>query len=363
VDLTGAHLEGANLRGAHLEGASLSGAHFEGANLSGAHLEYADLVRTYLEGADVSEADLGGASLRLAYADGADMRLAQLAGVDLRGAQLSGADLRFAHLEGADLSAAHLEGKRVTDEEWERVRIWKRNFEKVLPAADLRSAFLDASTVFRDVTLGNATTCVSVADMHWGGANLATIDWNSIPVLGDELAARLRTGSQRPTSRDTRLNDLHAAVRANRQLAVALREQGLNEEADVYAYRAQACQRAVIWRRRRFGSFWWSTFLNLLAGYGYRPRRSFAAYLLVVVGFSVAYYLIGAQVGQPLSPLGALVFSVTSFHGRGFFPAPSSGNPVTLDNPLVVLAAAEAFTGLIIELSFIATFTQRFFAR
>ncbi|HEV7130006.1 MAG TPA: hypothetical protein VGN32_21435 [Ktedonobacterales bacterium] len=111
------------------------------------------------------------------------------------------------------------------------------------------------------------------------------------------------------------------------------------------------------------GSFWWSTFLNLLAGYGYRPRRSFAAYLLVVVGFSVAYYLIGAQVGQPLSPLGALVFSVTSFHGRGFFPAPSSGNPVTLDNPLVVLAAAEAFTGLIIELSFIATFTQRFFAR
>jgi hypothetical protein len=59
------------------------------------------------------------------------------------------------------------------------------------------------------------------------------------------------------------------------------------------------------------------------------------------------------------SPLAAFVFSVTSFHGRGFFP----GEGLALDDPITVLAALEAIVGLFIEISFIATFTQRFFAR
>lgn len=49
---------------------------------------------------------------------------------------------------------------------------------------------------------------------------------------------------------------------------------------------------------------------------------------------------------------------MTSFHGRGFFPG-----GIALDDPITVLAAFEAFVGLVIEVSFIATFTQRFFAR
>jgi hypothetical protein len=61
-------------------------------------------------------------------------------------------------------------------------------------------------------------------------------------------------------------------------------------------------------------------------------------------------------VGPAFSPLGALVFSVTSFHGRGFFPG-----GIALDDPITVTAAAEAIIGLLIEISFIATFTQRFF--
>jgi len=63
-------------------------------------------------------------------------------------------------------------------------------------------------------------------------------------------------------------------------------------------------------------------------------------------------------VGPPFSPLGALVFSVTSFHGRGFFPG-----GIKLDDPITVLAALEAVVGLTIEISFIATFTQRFFGK
>jgi hypothetical protein len=49
---------------------------------------------------------------------------------------------------------------------------------------------------------------------------------------------------------------------------------------------------------------------------------------------------------------------MSSFHGRGFF------NPsITLGDTNAQLATLEAFVGLLIEISFIATFTQRFFGR
>ncbi len=87
--------------------------------------------------------------------------------------------------------------------------------------------------------------------------------------------------------------------------------------------------------------------------------RSVFTYTLVVLGFASVYYLLGSNVHPALAPLDALIFSVTSFHGRGFTP----GELVTLHNPLTVLAAGEAIIGLLIEITFIATFTQRFFAR
>jgi hypothetical protein len=49
---------------------------------------------------------------------------------------------------------------------------------------------------------------------------------------------------------------------------------------------------------------------------------------------------------------------MTSFHGRDFFqPTQSPGGKVA------ILAAIEAALGLLLEIAFIATFTQRFFAR
>ncbi len=63
--------------------------------------------------------------------------------------------------------------------------------------------------------------------------------------------------------------------------------------------------------------------------------------------------------GHALSPLAAFVLSMTSFHGRGFFP----GSNFALDSPPIVLATLEALVGLIIEVSFIATLTRRLFSR
>jgi uncharacterized protein YjbI with pentapeptide repeats len=108
-----------------------------------------------------------------------------------------------------------------------------------------------------------------------------------------------------------------------------------------------------------YGQYAFSLFLDLIAGYGYKPRRSVAAYIIVIIGFDILYYILGQTVGPHLSPIASLVFSVSSFHGRGFFP----GTGITLDDPMTILASAEAVIGLFIEISFIATFTQRYFGK
>jgi hypothetical protein len=210
-----------------------------------------------------------------------------------------------------------------------------------------------------------------VADIRWGNVNLSVVKWSQLDMLGDEYKARQKMQEGKVKDHATRLEEYEAAVRANRQLAIALQAQGLNEDASRFFYRAQILQRSILWlqmvepkvklkqRMRSLRAWLFSWFLFLIAGYGYKPGRSFLAYFLVIFGFATIYYFLGHAVGPSLSPLGAFVFSMTSFHGRGFFP----GNNISLDDPLTVLAALEALVGLIIEVTFIATLTQRFFNR
>jgi hypothetical protein len=82
------------------------------------------------------------------------------------------------------------------------------------------------------------------------------------------------------------------------------------------------------------------------------------AYLIVIFAFMSLYLLNSLGTAAHLSWDEALILSVSSFHGRGFF-LPN----VALGDAFARLAAAEAVLGLLIEISFIATFTQRFFGR
>ncbi len=138
---------------------------------------------------------------------------------------------------------------------------------------------------------------------------------------------------------------------------MVLQDQGLNEAAAHFAYHAQALQQIVLWRQRRFVRYLFFVFLNTLAGYGFRPVRSLFWYIIIIFGFATAYFAFGHLSLLP----DAVVLSLTSFHGRGFFPG--LGNETSLHNPLVVMAAIEAVVGLFIEISFIATFTQRYFGK
>ena len=71
-----------------LSGAYLNGADLRGANRTGADLRGACLIRADLRGANLNRADLRGA-----YLNGADLIRADLSGVDFSEADLSGADL------------------------------------------------------------------------------------------------------------------------------------------------------------------------------------------------------------------------------------------------------------------------------
>ncbi|HLX58011.1 MAG TPA: pentapeptide repeat-containing protein [Ktedonobacteraceae bacterium] len=297
-----------------LEHADLKGAHLEHARLSYAHMERADLREAHLEGANLAGADLEGAYLRRTHLEGAN----------LFNAHLDESILWEAHLEGAALSGTHLEGALLSD-------IILSNEKRVGPR---------------------------LADVRWGDVNLAVVRWSQVKMLGEEEQARQKKQDDKVKDAATRLNEYETAVRANRQLATALSAQGLNEDAAHFAYHAQKLQRVVLRRRNKIGQYLFSGFLYVLAGYGYRPGRSLIAYLLVIGLFATTYALLGQSVHPSFSPLAALVFSITSFHGRGFFPG-----GIPLDNPITVLAALEAIMGLIIEISFIATFTQRYFAK
>lgn len=92
----------------------------------------------------------------------------------------------------------------------------------------------------------------------------------------------------------------------------------------------------------------------MLAGYGYRLGRSFLAYLVVISCFMTLYHVLDPH----LAWNEAFVVSMTAFHGRGFSPS-----TFTPGDAVSVLSALEAFIGLIIEVTFIATLTQRFFNR
>ncbi len=354
ANLSEAHLEEADLSEAHLEKADLSEVHMQGATLKLAHLERAYLNGAHLEKANLSEARLEKVYLSEAHLEQALLSEAHLEEGYLSGAYLKAADLSLAHLEGAYLNEAHLEDTSLYKAHLERTFLYRAHLEGVR----LSRTHIKEARLKKAVESGEQHIGPSIADAQWGNVNLAVVQWSQVDMLGDEYEARQTTRAGKIKSSETRLEEYEAAVRANRQLAVALRAQGLDEEAARFAYRAQLLQRIVLRRQSKFGQYLFSLLLDLLAGYGYRPGRSVEAYLVVIFGFMGLYLLNAHSAAVHLTWDEALVLSVISFHGRGFFL-----QNIALGDTFVRLAAAEAVLGLVIEISFIATFTQRFLGR
>ena len=344
-----------DLRGAILTGALLNRlplTHLYGGlrqiEWKSASEEQREAAAIHLEGARLREAHLEGAELRAAHLEGANLWAARLQEARLTDTRLEGAYLIGAHLEGATIVRSYLGSRRLSDAEWDAIKQHNPMVPKDLPSANLQNVYFDESTVMEWPQLvgDDLKTSPLLADIRWGNVNLGLIEWSQVAAVGDEV-----DGSKAVSRR--------GRVRTYRQLANVLRQQGINEQADKFAYRAQLCQRGVLRRQWKLLRYLGSLFLDLISGYGYRPIRSFITYMLIIGVFAITYYLLGDNINPSLDPLSAVVFSITSFHGRGFVP----GENVLLNNPLTVIAAGEAIIGLLIEIVLIATFTQRFFAR
>jgi hypothetical protein len=320
--------EGLDLRGANLHSADLG--HLPLACLRGS-LTWEEQPEGSGDGVDAAAIQLQRARLQGAHLENAVLREGRLASADLRDAVMTGANLY-----GADLSDARLG-------------------HAVLLDTNLRRAIFSPTSNLYGVTLANAEGgAPRLRDVQWNGVDLTVVDWGHVQRLGDE------TTLKRP-GRPMYSTDLPNATRAYRQVATVLRGQGLSEHADRFAYRAQLLQRRVFRRQRLFLKYGGSLLLGLISGYGYRPLRSFITYLVLVGTFAGIYALL-AYFGLTAEHFNSwdspLVLSVTSFHGRVFF---AGGLP--LDDWAARVGAIEAVFGLLIEITFIATFTQRFFAR
>jgi len=494
----------------------------EGLDLRGANLQQVDLsnlplarIRGGLSWNEWNEATEEQRNMAAVCIQGATLRGAHLEGARLRGAHLERTNLKYTYLEKAQLRYAHLE------------------------RVDLSGAFLNRTDLYNAIVSDEKHIGPQLVDVYLSDVNLAIVKWSQVKMLGDEYEAGQKTYDGKEKDRVTRIDEYEVAVRANRQFATALQTQGLNEVAARFAYRAQICQKyllflqlmqslkqqikiewlasllfidkpkgkqaeymiiqiifmlgfliygfglllithlptksilfpsninpsivlpatifgivficlsvvsllfyfipevslalfflfmsliqiaipivvyillntllyhldwffviaAGIWAilfipliiggfkfdywfsvlrkisnyfelffskfrplvgvQIAYGRYIFAWVLDLIAGYGYRPGRSIIAYVLIIVGFASLYTTLGHLPSFPDS----FVFSVASFHGRGFFPNFEGQKQLTLSDPLVVLAAIEAVIGLIIEISFIATFTQRYFGK
>ena len=537
ADLRGAHLQKAGLWGASLQKAYLEGAYLQEVDLGRAELQEADLRRANLQHAHVAEADLEKADLRRANLQGVDLWKATLRDADLQGADLQAAHLTEADfqnailveaiLQEADLRKASLQEADLKDASLQKANLVETNLQKAdlrkahLQGADLRRAELAGANLEGVILSDEKQVGPQLVDCRWGDANLAVIDWSQMKMPGDEYVAyQKKDGQGKIKENQTRLSEYEAAVRTNRQLAIALRGQGLNEKADDFAYRAQVLQWQVLQRQllqrldqaqldvQKQGQKNWGTWnlekldipqifvdvlhwpsfmlssvklapenflpkrvillilqlgfvlylllmtpltlclilllclplifiwllglalslavhafmillprqrqklqdlltllhlpaieqfkhdigsaarqtifiarlfvktlsghassilsmlLDVLTGYGYKPHWTLIWYVVTVSLFAIAYYHLGPHVTPhplKLTKVGAVIFSITAFHGRGFFTGGSDLGGY--DSQMVILGAVEAVIGLLIELSFVATFTGRFFRR
>lgn len=289
-----------------------------------------------MRGADLSQEDLSG--LPLACMQGG-LAFGERLNATVEQTNIAAARMKEANLNEAKLQLAHL-------------------YKADLQGADLREAQLD-SVDMKEATLSDEKYGpVMLADVIWGEINLAVVDWTPVTMLGDERKARQqKTSDGTMKAEGTRINEFQTAVRANRQLGVVLRDQGMNEVADRFAYRAQLLQRKVFWRQHELGRWLFSMLLALLSGYGYRIWRILAAYIVMVSLFALAYFVLGMHYAPHMPLDQAFLESITAFHGRVFLEQFSS------NTPQIWLTALEAIVGLIIEGVFIAMLIQRFFSK
>ncbi|MCC5785138.1 MAG: pentapeptide repeat-containing protein [Phycisphaerales bacterium] len=123
------HMERANLSGTHLEHANLEWSHFENADLSRTHFEHANFTWSHLKHAVLSGATLDHANLAWSRLGDASLYYASLENADLHGARLDHARLIGACIKNTNLDGANLEYANISDARLERANMHRANLD------------------------------------------------------------------------------------------------------------------------------------------------------------------------------------------------------------------------------------------
>jgi len=340
----------------NLSSVSISDANFTGVDLARANLSSAIVTRSNFTDAKLTFTNLSGALITESNFTDANLTSATLTSTVIARADFTGATLTATNLSdafvGGNFTEAGLAGVNMGG------AIVAGNFA----GADLTRARMDAATMLGDAdeeSKARFDDRTRLLDVAWNGAILALVNWDEVPRLGDEADI------EGATSRKERTQAYRDAARAYYGLAKALEAQGLTDPALRYRRRQHQLERAAQLRSFNLLGWLFSSALNVVSGYGDRPLRALGVYIAVILAFAGIYFGITTPDSpiffggsQPLQWHEALVFSLSSFHGRGFFPS-----TIGLGDPVAIVAALEAVVGLFIELVLIATFTRRLFER
>jgi len=318
--LTGANLSGLWLWGAKLSKAilnetNLSEAELKRADLSGAELNKASLFKAYLKGSNLSYA-----SLERARLSGAELKITNLSGAKLGRADLSDAGLIGANLSGADLRGADLSGA------------W-------LERADLTNALL-----------------------HW--ANLT-----------DARGLTKENFSEKPTEEERK--ETWAFKMSYLTVKKYFSLSGQYDDVSWVAFRERTLERVALanelkkelWIIAWLIPAWWKTVfrwfgskvMSLLNGYGERPLRVVLSSGVIVILFSIIYYIFKCIQAYPIEKLhfwDYLYFSIVTFTTLGY------GDIRPLAVPWArMVASMEAFIGAFMIALFVLTLARRYVAR
>ncbi len=400
ADLAHASFEKANFTGADFFNCSAQSCVFDEASLQGAILDGADLSSSSCLKTSLSTARLRGTCLQSCNFVGANLDNVEMSSrTRLDGMLLwetdGAAQVVDTIWNGADVSHIDWTHVKVLGDELEAIRLREHNretFRKYKRRLDgLNEQWHSAKPMRRmakikqqlaDGKLDEAGTTEALSFIE-KYANLA----NEIQeVRAEAERSYLGLGLVPPA--------VERAIRSNRQVGLILRSQGINEHAVRFQYRAERLKRLLLiaklqgpfyvstdpskGRKRlrnvinaiRKAAVWTSThtlfamrysvswLFDITCGYGYKPLNAVGCYVIAIVGFGFGFSILSGIAFWP----NALAFSVTSFHGRGYETLINGANG-SIPHDAVFLAAFEAVVGLLLEVTFIASFTRRVFDR
>ncbi len=354
--LLGGNFAGVDLRNADLSESNLTEAEFFGAQLTGAKLD-----RGLCYGAKLNHTNLIGISARVGQFRGAKLNQAKLDIADLEGANLANIVAPQSSWLGANLHDATLSHANLRTATLRRAKLSSAALNHAdLRGADARQVVLNRTSQLDDMKIDSGTW---LGGIDWtSNVPLILINWSDTKRIGDENLFR------GVPDKETRRRNILLVARSYQELSRALRDQNRLDSAARYRIREQQLIRRVIRidgiHRGPFPTWvlsWsFSLLLDLIAAYGERPLKTLLFYLATISGFAALAGFLGHATGSPLQWWDFLLFSITAFHGRGFFPNPPlPPGSISLNSPLPALAAVESVIGVFIEITFIAAYTRR----